>query len=59
MYKVILIEDDEMTRNIELKNVETGTIDECFDDSALIGNECFDFMELARNITLKLNYLEM
>lgn len=54
MYKVIFIEEDEMTRNIKLENVETGTIDECFDDSALVGDNCFDFMEIGNNYNCKI-----
>lgn len=54
MYKVIIIEEDEMTRNIKLVNVETGTIDECFDDSALVGNECFDFIEIGKEYNCKI-----
>ena len=54
MYKVIIIKEDEMTRNIKLENVETGTIDECFDDSALVGNKCFDFMEIGKKYNCKI-----
>lgn len=54
MYKVIFIEEDEMTRNIKLENVETGTIDECFDDSALVGDNCFDFMEIGKEYNCKI-----
>lgn len=46
MYKVIFIEEDEMTRNIKLVNTETGTFDECFEDLALVEDNCFDFMEI-------------
>ncbi|MDF2596929.1 MAG: hypothetical protein K0R05_2797 [Anaerocolumna sp.] len=54
MYKVIFIEEDEMTRNIKLENTETGTIDECFDDSALVGDNCFDFMEIGKEYNCKI-----
>ena len=55
MYKVIIIEEDEMTRNIKLINVETGTIDECFDDSALVGNKRrFDFIEIGKEYNCKI-----
>lgn len=43
MYKVISINDDEMTRSVELENTTTGTIDDCFDDSALVSDKNFDF----------------
>lgn len=36
MYRVISIEDYMVTRNIRLENSDTGTIDECFDDSSLV-----------------------
>ena len=54
MYKVIFIEEDEITRNIKLKNANTGTIDECFDDSALVGDECFDFIEIGKEYNCKI-----
>lgn len=44
MYRVVSINSDEMTKNIEIKNLKTGTVDMCFDDSALVSNENFDFM---------------
>lgn len=46
MYRVIIIDEDEMTRNIKLENINTGTIDDCFDDSALVSNICFNFMSI-------------
>lgn len=45
MYSVVSIDNDEMTRNVKLKNLETGTIDTCFDDSAVLSDENFDFMK--------------
>lgn len=44
MYSVVSIDNDEMTRNVKLKNLKTGTIDMCFDDSAVVSDENFDFM---------------
>jgi hypothetical protein len=46
MYKVISITDYEMTRDVELQNMDTGEIDLCFDDSALFSKDInFDFMK--------------
>ena len=46
MYRVISIEDYMVTRNIRLENFDTGTIDECFDDSSLVSKKCFDFIKM-------------
>ena len=47
MYKVISITEYEMTRDVVLQNLDTGEIDVCFDDSALMSDENnFDFMEI-------------
>lgn len=45
MYSVVSIDNYKMTRDVKLKNLETGTIDVCFDDSALASNDNFDFMK--------------
>lgn len=44
MYKVIKIHHWTATRDIELLNENTGTKDLCFDDSALISFNNFEFM---------------
>lgn len=54
MYKVISISDDAMTRNVELENSNTGTIEECFDDSALIGDTNFDFITIGKEYECKI-----
>lgn len=54
MYRVISICDDEMTRIVKLENTITGTIDECFDDSALISGENFDFLMLENMYNCKI-----
>lgn len=54
MYKVISISDDEMTRNVELENSNTGTIEECFDDSALISDINFDFITVGKEYECKI-----
>lgn len=45
MYRVVSIDSDEMTKHIGIKNLKTGTVDMCFDDSALVSDENFDFMK--------------
>lgn len=54
MYKVISISDDEMTRNVELENSNTGTIEECFDDSALISEINFNFITIGKEYECKI-----
>lgn len=54
MYRVIIIDEDEMTRNIKLENINTGTIDDCFDDSALVSNICFNFMSIGEEYDCKI-----
>ncbi|MBO0468822.1 hypothetical protein JZO73_15065 [Enterococcus plantarum] len=46
MYKLLSISESVATRNLELKNLNTGTIDSCFDDSAVTSFKNFDFMEI-------------
>lgn len=44
MHEVIKIKQYDMTRDVILKNTVTGTIDECFDESDVFGND-FDFIK--------------
>ena len=46
MYKVIKINEAVATRTVELENIETGKCIKCFDDSALVSLENFEFMEI-------------
>ena len=46
MYQVIKIESFERTRRLVLKNICTGTEDICFDDSAVVSNVNFSFIQL-------------
>jgi len=46
LFKLINIKDYMVTRDIQLKNIETETIEICFDDSALVGIENFEFMKI-------------
>ncbi|MBQ5558237.1 MAG: hypothetical protein IIT46_00420 [Lachnospiraceae bacterium] len=45
MYRVVFIDRDEMTKNVQIENLKTGTVDICFDDSSLVSDENFDFMK--------------
>lgn len=54
MYELILVEDDEMTRMVKLRNLDTGTIEECFDDSAVVSNEGFNFMKVGERYECKI-----
>lgn len=54
MYKVISISEDEMTRNVKLENSDTGTIEECFDDSFLISDINFDFLTIGKQYECKI-----
>ena len=46
MYKLLSIEASVATRNLELENLDTATIDVCFDDSAVTSFKNFDFMQI-------------
>ncbi len=46
MYELVLIINADATRKVELKSQETGNIDVCFDDSALVSDINFDFMKI-------------
>ncbi|AUB52800.1 hypothetical protein [Enterococcus mundtii] len=46
MYKLLSIEASVATRNLELENLDTATIDLCFDDSAVTSFKNFDFMQI-------------
>lgn len=54
MCKLISINEDLMTRNIELKNLDTNIIDVCFDDSALLSEINFEFMKINNNYKCKI-----
>ena len=45
MYEVVSIDEALMTRFIMLRNRETGTMDECFDDSLVVSDNNFWFMK--------------
>ncbi|MDR3259845.1 MAG: hypothetical protein LBT51_09595 [Fusobacteriaceae bacterium] len=54
MFKLLSIKNYMMTRNIQLKNLETGTIEDCFDDSDLSDLNNFQFMEIGKNYECKI-----
>lgn len=45
MYKLLAVEPFVMTRFLSLENTITGTIDRCFDDSDVVSDQNFSFME--------------
>lgn len=55
MYKLLSIQESLMTRDILLENLETKTLDKCFDDSALISDDNnFEFMNIGGTYDCKL-----
>lgn len=54
LYKLISVDNDDMTRIMKLQNLITNTVEECFDDSALISTENFNFMVIGRSYECKI-----
>ncbi len=54
MYELIDIVEDDATRLIKLKNIDTGIIEECFDDSAVVSENNFDFMQIGQKYECKI-----
>lgn len=56
MHKLISRDEAVMTRFLTLKNLETGTIDECFDDSDVVNLDYKDFyfMEDGKDYSCKI-----
>jgi len=55
MYKLIEIDEAMMTRDIKLKNLKTGVLEICFDDSGLFSDDCnFEFMEIGKEYDCKI-----
>ena len=46
MYELIEVTEYMMTRHVKLKNLETGEIEKCFDDSDVQGERDFYFMKM-------------
>ena len=57
MYRVVEVIDYALTRDVVLKNTETGTIDICFDDSLLASNINFGFLEEGKQYDCKIALL--
>ena len=54
MYEVIRFQDATLTRIVELENEETGIRHLCFDDSALVSNNNFEFMKVGQLYNCKI-----
>ncbi|EHQ6863356.1 TPA: hypothetical protein ACSY4D_00510 [Listeria monocytogenes] len=54
MYYVESITESVVTRVLELKNESTGTVDLCFDDSAVVSNKNFEFMKQGNSYDCKI-----
>ena len=46
MFELVEIKSNSATRFVKLKNVDSGAIEECFDDSAVVSGNNFNFMEV-------------
>lgn len=54
MYKVLEMIEYDITRDIIVQNEETGTIDECFDDTDIAGKNCFEFVKQGKLYDFKI-----
>lgn len=54
MYELMEIINDDVTRFIKLKNMDSGVVEECFDDSAVVSKSNFDFMEIGHQYECKI-----
>ena len=54
MYELVEIVEDDATRVVKLKNAKTGTVEVCFDDSAVISDENFSFMKIGQQYECKI-----
>lgn len=54
MYELIDIVEFDATRLVKLKNIDTDIIEECFDDSALVSDNNFDFMRIGQKYECKI-----
>lgn len=57
MYELIEIIENDATRFLKLKNIDTNKIEECFDDSALVSNLNFNFMQVGQIYDCKIKLL--
>ena len=54
MFKLLDVNEATMTRFLLLENIDTGTVDCCFDDSALKSNNNFEFMQVGEKYDCKI-----
>jgi len=54
MFELVEIKNNDATRFIKLKNMDSGAIEECFDDSAVVSSNNFNFMEIGRQYECKI-----
>ena len=57
MYELIDVVEDDATRFLKLKNIDTGIIEECFDDSAVVSDNNFGFMQKGQRYACKIKLL--
>ena len=54
MYELIEIIEADATRLLKLKDIGSGFIEECFDDSAVVSDENFGFMKINQQYQCKI-----
>ena len=54
MYELMEVIEDDVTRLIKLKNIDTDMIEECFDDSAVVSENNFNFMQIGQKYECKI-----
>lgn len=54
LYTLLKINESAATRTVELRNTATQTVDICFDDSALVSNNNFEFMKVDNSYDCKI-----
>ena len=57
MYELIDVEENDATRFLKLRNMNTGIIEECFDDSAVVSENNFGFMQKGQRYACKIKLL--
>ena len=57
MYVLVDLIEDDATRFIRLLNTDTGIVEECFDDSAVVSENNFDFMQKGQKYDCKIKLL--
>ena len=54
MFELIEIINDDATRFVKIKNMDNSTIEECFDDSAVVSSNNFSFMKIGQQYECKI-----